>query len=400
MIVVRWLVAVALLAAAFAGGAYYQSTQKNHSAINAALLASQDESAWWAHFIASLDRAGKIVDEATAAGPEIDRLEGYRLITRMAGLGFDRFLEAANPAQPDFFRLQSPTRKFAGDSPEQLYHSANLSADYSYRITGQLFSGDVETLLIEASVYGGDMSFEGGSRRLVSFIDESTLVSDEQGYFEITLSKEPAQGNWLKLEDDVKNVLVRRYFKTPQENDLLPLTIERIDGNVVPAPLQRQHVLKGMLGTAAFVEETVRFWYGWVEQARANYGVNTLMPLVDNGDLLTPSGVRYMEGYWELAPSEALRITFTPPEVPYWTFVPMNIWMESFEWREIPASKNNFMAEQNPDGTVTLVLSAQDPEVPNWISTQGHTRGLMALRFARMGEQALPVVKTDVYTLP
>ena len=77
----------------------------------------------------------------------------------------------------------------------------------------------------------------------------------------------------------------------------------------------------------------------------------------------------------------------------------MNIWMESFEWREVPASINNFTVEKNEDGSVTLVLSEEDPGKPNWIATQGHSRGLMALRFARMGDQALPSVKTELLSL-
>lgn len=38
----------------------------------------------------------------------------------------------------------------------------------------------------------------------------------------------------------------------------------------------------------------------------------------DNGDLLTPEGVKYTEAYWQVAPNQALKITFTPPaDIPY-----------------------------------------------------------------------------------
>ena len=370
----KLLAGIAALAIAFSAGAYYQAGQKAHSAANLAALAMQDESAWWSHFVGSLYRAGELVEEYTEELPELDRLEGYRLVTRMTALGFDRLMETANPAAPQFFRLQSATRKFAGDAPDQLYHAANLSGDYSYRITGQLRNEAVSTLLLEASVYGGDMSFEGEStRRLISHIDESELVTDAEGRFEIILSKNRQGENWLKLEDDAKNVLVRRYYKEPQLHDLLPLTIGRLDGEVDTAPLRREQLVKGLLGAAAFAEETTRYWHTWVKETRESLGVNNMVSLQDEGDLLTPAGIKYTQGAWQLEPDQALKITFMPPDVPYWSFVPMNMWMESFDWQVARVTSNKFMATPNADGTITLVLSEQDPQHANWVYTQGPT---------------------------
>lgn len=402
-VIVKFVAVLVIAAGGFFAGAYYQAGQKAHGAANLAALAMQDESAWWSHFVGSVYRAGELVEEYSKELTELDRLEGYRLVTRMTALGFDRFLETANPAAPQFFRLQSATRKVAGDAPDQLYYSAALSADYSYRITGKMWNDEINTLLIEASVYGGNMSFEGEStRRLISHMDESHIVTDADGRFEIILSKTEQGDNWLKLEDDVENVLVRRYYKTPQLNDLLPLSIERLDGEVDIAPLKKQQLVKGLLGSAAFAEETVRFWHNWVNETREISGVNTMVRLQDDGDLLTPAGIKYTQGFWQLAPNQALKITFTPPNVPYWSFVPMNMWMESFDWqlsKTVNVTSNKFMSTANEDGSVTLILSEKDPKHRNWIFTQGHSAGLMSLRFARMGEQVLPIIETEVITL-
>jgi hypothetical protein len=120
----------------------------------------------------------------------------------------------------------------------------------------------------------------------------------------------------------------------------------------------------------------------------------------DNGDLLTPEGVKYTEAYWQVAPNQALKITFTPPaDIPYWSFVPMNMRMESFDWHLATVASNNFLAEPNEDGSVTLVMSEQNPGVKNWVYVQGHQRGLMSLRFARMGEHAVLEVTTELITL-
>lgn len=408
-LIMRALVLLLVIAVGFAAGVFYQSQQKANSAKNLAVLAAQDESAWYSHFIRSLYSSGELVESYSVELSDLDKREGYRLISRMMALGFDRVLEADNPAAPQFYRLQSAQRKFAGDAPDQLYHAANISGDYRYRITGQLYSDEqsansLNTLLIEASVYGGNLSFDGSSnRRLVSHIDESNLVTDDQGRFEIILSREPEGDNWLALADDVKNVLVRRYFAEPQLHDVLPLKIERIDGLSDYQPLTEKQLVKGFLGTAAMVEETVRYWHTWVNDTRAASGVNQLVALKDDGDLLTPAGIKYIQGAWQLKSNEALKISFTPPNVPYWGFVPMNMWMESFDWHLMPeglhVSINNYSVTKEADGNVVLYLSEQDPGHKNWIYTQGHSAGLMSFRFARMGEQSLPDIKTELISL-
>ena len=84
---VQVLVILVLLCLAFAGGAIYQSRQSAHSFSSIALLSTQGESVWWSHFLGSLNRAADLVESSTQGGSELDRLEGYRLMSRMMGLG-------------------------------------------------------------------------------------------------------------------------------------------------------------------------------------------------------------------------------------------------------------------------------------------------------------------------
>jgi hypothetical protein len=72
----------------------------------------------------------------------------------------------------------------------------------------------------------------------------------------------------------------------------------------------------------------------------------------DAGDLQTPKGIRYLEGYWSLAPGQALVLEFEPEPVPYWGFLIMNFWMESLEWRDRRVCLNNRQAVTEP-GTKT-----------------------------------------------
>lgn len=45
----------------------------------------------------------------------------------------------------------------------------------------------------------------------------------------------------------------------------------------------------------------------------------------------------------------------------------MNMRMESFDWHLATVASNNFLAEPNEDGSVTLVMSEQNPGVKNWV---------------------------------
>ena len=363
------------------------------------VAAARSPAASWDYLGDSMSEAALLVEEFSQ--DDLERREGYRLLARTVGLGFDRFLEYGQPEVPDFYRVQSAHRKFAGDNPDQLYHAAAIEGSRSYRIRGRWSDGRVTTALIEFGVYGGGLSFddENAKRRLVGYLDESDLILDDGGNFEVTLSAKAHPGNWIQLEDDVENVLVRRYFSSPQQSDPLPLEIELIDEKPPARPLAQADLARGLIGTGAFLVETVKIWGGWYPGVLERLGPNRLGLLPDEGDLLTPAEMTYLEGAWQLAADEALVLRFVPPDVPYWGFLPMNIWMESFDWRVAPVSVNNFSATRGEDGSVTIVVSEEDPGLPNWIVTMGHRRGLMAFRFARLGEQPVPEVVTWVVPL-
>ncbi|MEM7408601.1 MAG: DUF1214 domain-containing protein [Myxococcota bacterium] len=341
------------------------------------------------------DAAGQI--EALAAS-DLERREGYRWLARSLFSGFDRFLEYANPAIPEFYRAQSAHRKFAGDNPDQLYHVAAVASEFRYRVRGQWSAPGVRTELIELSVYGGGLSFDDDTakRRLVAYMDERNLEIAEDGSFEVVVGVDPAEGNWLRLEEDAEMLLIRRYFASPQPADRLPLSIERIDGVPPREPLTQRELAKGLIASGAFLRETAKIWGRWYPDVLARHGPNRLDPLPDDGDLLTPAGLTYLQGAWSVADGEVLVVRFRPPDVPYWGFLPMNIWMESLDWRVAPVSRNGFDSQLDPDGMVTLVVSEVDPGHPNWIATLGHRRGLMSMRLARLGEQPLPEVETTL----
>ena len=337
----------------------------------------------WEAFTESLRRTGAAV---AATEDPLDRAEGMRALTRYLSFGFDRFLEFADPERPVFFEVQSTTRKYAGDNPDQRYHTASVRGGRGYRIVGNRGNG----VLIEIGLYAGDFS-GGGERRLVAHATEESLEFAADGSIEVTVSPDaPPAGvaNWLQSAPDASSLLVREYFADPLDKRS-SWSIQAVP-SPDPAPELDEERLARSLGAVAAFADTLLLWGRWLEGVKAR-GTNVLNPLSDEGDLQTPGGVRYHEGHWKIGAGEALVVEFQPPEVPYWGFLIMNRWMESLEYRDRVVSRNSFQAERGRDGRVRLVVAHADPGVPNWIDTAGHHEGLMSLRWARVSGE-LPAV--------
>ena len=91
--------------------------------------------------------------------------------------------------------------------------------------------------------------------------------------------------------------------------------------------------------------------------------------------------IYYMHGYWKLRDDEVMLIKTDIPSCDYWNFQLDNYWMESLDYRYLRIAINNHSANLNPDGTVTIAISAKNPGLANWIETGGHNIGTMLLRW-------------------
>ncbi|WP_305094339.1 hypothetical protein [Prescottella sp. R16] len=321
--------------------------------------------------------------ELRAPGRQIDTAEGYRLFLRYLTIGLDQFVEHADPAFPAFYqKSRDGVRKYAGDSPAQIYDSCPVSSRYEYEVTGNL----AETALIELTVYSGDFSGTNPQpRRLVSSITDEELHVSANGDFTVRLAANATGPNALVLDADSTSLSVRRYLRDPRHDKPRPLTIRRVGADADKPVLRTDALRDGMVRAAEFAAHNATIWARWVDAVRSSK-TNVLTPMPDSGDIFTPRGHRYLDGYWSVPEGGALTVSFKPPTGAYWSFVPMNYWMESFEWRfgnRVYATSLD--TTPGPDGVVRLVVSASDPHLDDhlWIDTDGHVEGVMSLRFGR-----------------
>lgn len=83
-------------------------------------------------------------------------------------------------------------------------------------------------------------------------------------------------------------------------------------------------------------------------------------------------------------------ITLKPGGATYFVVPVTNPWMITTDPGYYPLSLNNTQALPNPDGTYTLVLSALDGGVYNWLDTGGMISGTLMLRWQNLPPSPSP----------
>lgn len=98
--------------------------------------------------------------------------------------------------------------------------------------------------------------------------------------------------------------------------------------------------------------------------------------------------------YWSLAEDETLIIRVVPPRhAAFWNFGCGNFWFETLDYRYRLAGTNHHYAVLEDDGELILVLSHDDPGVPNWIDASGYSAGYLVNRW--IGADSLPQPKVE-----
>ena len=332
----------------------------------------------WSDFCRALEAAGEIVLARTTPASPIYRAEGYRYLTRLTRIGLEMMLEHADPDFPTFYAASHPTGKIGGDNPDNLYQNATIAGDREYRICGRRNTVPYLSFGTKANRYATE-----GTMASTGELEAAEMVFGKDGNFEIAVSRERKAGNWLPLAADTSMLLVRQTFLDRANEVAADVRIERVSGPEKPEPLTPQKLDRGLASAAAFVTGTARTFVNWVEEFRKY--PNAFAPFPQEtcyrtgGDPL----IYYLHGYWQLAADEALVIETQVPECEIWNFQLDNYWMESLDYRFLPACWNKRTAKYNADGTLTFVIAARDPGLGNYMDTAGHGCGSMLLRWTR-----------------
>jgi hypothetical protein len=336
----------------------------------------------WRAFCRQLESAGETILRKSTPDSPFDRAEGIRYLTRLLRAGLENQIESADPCYPRFYQLSNETIKIGNDNPDNIYHNCNVSGRYDYRITGTL--GSVPYLSFGTKGGGYEIKAEMWP---TGQIDSREMKIEPDGSFEILVSREKKEGNWLPMTDETTSMIVRQTFNEREKELPAAYRIECLNPDKGPdgdalEPLSLEPALQRAV---SFVERTADLFIDWMEIYEANH-LNEL-PSDDQERCQRAGGdanIHYLQSYWKLAPDEALLIEADRiPSEGTWNLQISNFWMESLDYRYHRIHVNKHTAHYEPDDSLRIVLAHRDPGpgFPNWLSTCGHELGGMLFRW-------------------
>jgi len=343
----------------------------------------------WEKYCDAIKLAGKQLLRAEVPKDALNQAEGIRYLSRLVRLGLEMYVESGDMHFPSFMVPSHETAKIGADNPDNYYQVARIDGHFDYRVSGT--RGTVAFLNFSTKRGGYDAS---GRLELSGFLDAKSISFQPDGRFELILSRNMHPGNWLKLDPNTTQLLVRQTFLDRRCEQPAQLKIERINHDAKPRPLDPLELQANLSKAGHFVDGTARLFANWVQGFLKH--VNQLPPA--NQEVCQQAGgdpnVFFYHSYWQLAHDEALVIEFPRvAECDYWNFQVDNYWMESLDYRYFRICINKYSARIDPDGRLTLIVSHADPGHPNWLETAGHVRGTMCFRWINSKEQVHPVTK-------
>jgi hypothetical protein len=343
----------------------------------------------WSEFCRALERAGEVITSEHAPDRPLDQAEGYRYLARLTREMLYSMVDNADPDFPRFHELDLV--KIGADNPDNVYLSANIRGDRTYRIIGRRGTIAYFSIGSKANRYARD-----GTMASTGELTDADLVPEEDGSIVITASQSRQERNWLPLAPDSTGLVVRQTYLDRESETPGAWRIESVGGPDEPEPLTPELLAKALGRAALAVHGTAATFARWTElfMTRPN-------ELVDFGqELFQRAGgdpeLFYLHGYWELAPGEAWVIRTEVPDCPYWNFQLNNWWMESLDHRR-SVTVNKHTARLDEDGRLTIVVAERDPGARNWIDTCGHRSGTALLRW--LGAKTHPIPACEVVTL-
>jgi len=345
----------------------------------------------WTAFCDELKAAGgEILAEGTP-GDDVSRAEGFRYLTRLLRLSLEKHIEFGDPRCPQFYSLSHETAKIGNDNPDNYYLNCAVDGSLDYRIRGNRGSVDYLSIESKAGSFSG-----GGDMAPTGHVSLGDLTIDADGDFELVVSSNKPEGDWLPMSIETDNLLVRQTFKDRRQERKAELSIECLSPGPAPV-IEPAGFVRQLEQVVPFISGTAGLFRGWMgifsEHVNALPPNDQAMCLQAGGD----PAIHYHNSYWELSHDQALVIRFCPLfDCRTWNFQISNFWMESLDYRYHRISLNQHSAVLEDDGHVIIVVSERNPgdEFPNWLTTAGHTCGAMLLRYVEAKD--FPPVTTSV----
>src|SRR5262249_8185697 len=133
-----------------------------------------------------------------------------------------------------------------------------------------------------------------GSLPTTGYLDDRELRVDDDGRFEIALRCEHRAGNWVRMSEKTRSLVVRQTFLDRAAEEPASLTTERVGGRHAPRPLSPPALDRGLAASGKFVAGCARLFQQWAIGFRDR---PNLLPRFDAEAATAAGGVPHIAYY-------------------------------------------------------------------------------------------------------
>ena len=289
---------------------------------------------------------------------------------------------------------QDPPVRSGIYSPDNISYIAIVDGANEYRITGR--RGNSDDLSVQA-ISGFPGAGTTGAPTATLLHDQIAVGADGTYTIEVAAAARP--GNWLASVPETSLLSVREAFNDWAHAVPEQLTIEVVGQKGKPATrLSNDQLVTAIDAATAAVAEQGPYWTGLWGSMLASLPANRVSaPFPTQGGL---AGQLSSLSSFDLPAGQALVVSVGRSNARYQGFEVADGFGQSLPYATHQSSLNATQAHLGGDGRFGFVVSAEDPGVPNWIETQGHTQGLLFLRWQELSGPLDPADNPTVEVAP
>ena len=318
-------------------------------------------------------------------GDEAERVGGYRHVLRSIAKGLEA--EVRQDADFPYFRILDWWLREGGDNPDQRYAFTPIRGGETYRVWGELGSAT----RVELQIYAGRPW--DGSGRSAGYLAFEDLVLEPDGSFEVQVSAEPREGNWLENPPEGTTLFARHIYGEWSDEPTGDIHIDRVGYEGRRRPPESEQELAARIRRAAEVfGTTARTWPKFLARRYTEAREpNTVAPPYDTYAVGGAKGRWMSGGAFELpSDDEVLLIRVPETRAPYQAIQLTDMWFASLEHGNQISSLSAKQSLLSPDGAYYYVIGREDPGHANWLDAGALRRGTFLLRWDGVLGELLP----------